>query len=211
MPNGQVKNGSSHTLWVVETDSGSAIAHKLEPGRQSPSSIDADGFKAVDGTPIDGHNSWVKIVNISTADVKDSGQQITRGCIVCSSVGENEFGNITYDNSARWGESMQESRRDASTINLNLAIPGDKAMENKPNVIVKRIEPVADGFELDIRVSFGGDQGVGKGREGQAKGFTSSCSCSCATCSCTCTCGTCSCTCSCATCQCTDGPSCPAC
>lgn len=107
MPNGQVKNYSSKTLWVVETDSGPAIAHKLAAGRQTLSSVDADGFKATDGTSIDGHTSWVKINEFSTADVANSGSQLTRGCILCYNVEDNEFGNVTYDNADHWGEPIR--------------------------------------------------------------------------------------------------------
>lgn len=210
MPNGQVKNHSAKDLWVVETDSGPAIAHKLEPGRQSPSSVDADGFKSIDGTAIDGHTSWVKILNWSTADVANEGQQLTRGCILCSSVGENQFGQVTYDQSSNWGEPISESG--SQPLDISLTIPQKETkVQNKPKVDVKSFQPTSDGFELDIRVSFGGAEKGKGGEAGAAAGFTSSCSCSCATCSCTCTCGTCSCTCSCATCQCTEGSSCPAC
>ena len=106
MPNGQVKNGSSKELWVVETDSGSAVAHKLDSGRQSPEDIDADGFKAVDGTLIDGHDSWIKINNFSTADVTNNDSQLSRGCILCANVEENEFGNVTFDQSSGWGDPI---------------------------------------------------------------------------------------------------------
>jgi hypothetical protein len=92
----------------VETDTGHAIAHKLAPGRQSANSVDADGFRAVDGTPIDGHTSWVKLVDLSTADVADSRGQLTRGCVLCSSVGDNEFGAITNDDADGWGEPIGE-------------------------------------------------------------------------------------------------------
>lgn len=103
---GQVNNHSSRVLWVVETDSGKAIAHKLAPGKRSPAGVDADGFKAVDGTPVNGHTSWVKVTNISTADVKNKGCELTRGCFACWNVEENEFGAVTYDNSIGWGELL---------------------------------------------------------------------------------------------------------
>lgn len=102
---GKVVNHSSRTLWVVETDSGTATAHKLASGRRSPSDVDADGFKAHDGTKVDGHDSWVKVTNVSTADVEDKGSSLTRGCIACYNVEENEFGKVTYDQSAGWGVS----------------------------------------------------------------------------------------------------------
>lgn len=68
---GSVCNHSSKTLWVVETDSGPAKAHKLGPNMKSPSNIDADGIKTVDGTSINGHTSWWKIRSIANADVYD--------------------------------------------------------------------------------------------------------------------------------------------
>ena len=58
--NGQVKNYSSKTLWVIETTSdsrGYPTAHKLRPKYKSPKKIDADGFKRVDGKPIKRHKS----------------------------------------------------------------------------------------------------------------------------------------------------------
>ena len=106
MPKGQVKNHSSKVLWVVENDSGPAIAHKLAPGRKSPKGTDADGFKAVDGTPVDGHTSWVKIVDLSTADVADKNGALTRGCLLCGNVGENKFGPVRYDPSGGWGQPL---------------------------------------------------------------------------------------------------------
>jgi len=108
MANGKVKNCSSKTLWVVENGAGSypARAHKLSPGFQSPAELDADGFKAVDGTPISGNASWVKIVNWSTADVSDAGAELAKGCILCYGVEENEFGPVTYDNGSGWGEPL---------------------------------------------------------------------------------------------------------
>jgi hypothetical protein len=108
MPNGQVKNHSSRTLWVVETDTGPARAHRLSPGRQSPAAVDADGFREVNRTPIDGHTSWVKINDFSTADVADAGRDLTRGCILCSSVGDNQFGNVAFLDGDDWGEPITD-------------------------------------------------------------------------------------------------------
>ena len=102
MPNGKVRNHSSKALWVVE----SARAHKLPPGHESPSGIDADGFKAFDGvTPIDGHLSWVKIIDLSTADVRDDGSNLTRGCYLCTNVEDDEFGDVTFDPADGWGDA----------------------------------------------------------------------------------------------------------
>lgn len=106
MPKGQVKNYSSRELWVIRKDSGPAIAYRLAPGRKSPSDIDADGFRAVDGTPVDGHTSWVKIIDLSTADVKDDGLTLKRGCLLCADVEEDEFGEVSFDESPDWGDPL---------------------------------------------------------------------------------------------------------
>lgn len=106
MPKGRVKNHSTKTLWVVETETGTAVAHKLASRHQSPQAVDADGFRATDGTAIDGHASWIKLVDLSTADVADRGVELTRGCILCKNVGDNEFGNISYENSDNGGEPL---------------------------------------------------------------------------------------------------------
>lgn len=105
---GRVKNYSSKWLWVVETDSGKAVAHKLGPNRQSPAGVDADGFKAVDGTPIDGHASWIKVNNLGTADVEFKDGKMTPGCVwpFCTKVEETEFGPVTYDHALGWGENL---------------------------------------------------------------------------------------------------------
>lgn len=83
------------------------MAHKLAPGRQSPSNIDADGFRAVDGTLIDGHSTWVKILGVSTADVADRDEQLTRGCIVCFDVPENQFGIVVNNADDGWGDDCR--------------------------------------------------------------------------------------------------------
>ena len=107
MPNGKVRNYSSRELWVVKLDAGPAIAYKLAPGRQSPDEVDADGFKAVDGTPVDGHTSWVKIVDVSTADVKDGDGELMRGCLMCMDVEDGEFGEVVYDDASDWGGPIE--------------------------------------------------------------------------------------------------------
>ena len=106
MPNGQVRNHSSKELWVVSNDRGRPVARRLAPGHESPDAIDADGFKAVDGTTIDGHGAWIKIIDLSTADVRDEKGALTRGCILCSSVGEREFGRVRFDDAPGWGRPI---------------------------------------------------------------------------------------------------------
>jgi hypothetical protein len=48
----------------------------------------------------------VKLTDISTADVKDSGEQLTRGCIACLSVNDNEFGVVTFKDDEGWGTPL---------------------------------------------------------------------------------------------------------
>lgn len=106
MPKGQVKNQSSRPLWVVEDDSGSMVAHKLAPGYQSPSDIDADGFMAADGTPVNGHQTWIKIIDLATATVEDDGSQLKQGCLLCTNVDMDEFGDVSFDASVDWGDPL---------------------------------------------------------------------------------------------------------
>ena len=104
---GRINNRSSRTLWVVETDSGPAVAHLLAPGRRSPPGVDADGFKAVDGTAVNGHRSWVKVTDWSTADVRDARNgTLDRGCWLCRDVPESQFGAVDYRVDSGWGRSL---------------------------------------------------------------------------------------------------------
>lgn len=162
MANGQVRNHSSKELWVVETDTGPAIAHKLAPGRQSKAAVDADGFKAVDGTLVDGHNSWVKIVNFSTADVANQGAQLTRGCFLCSNVGDNEFGNVTYDQSAGWGEpisgfldtpSKHDSNKCASDVPTGPGAIQVVRLDGGSYVVAKLSANLPEGIKHNIEVT----------------------------------------------------------
>lgn len=95
---GRVINRSSRPLWVLETDSGRPIAHRLEPGCASPSQVDADAFRAVDGTAIDGEGSWIKIYDFVTATIRDApaGRLCATGWLR-RPVEEREFGVITYE------------------------------------------------------------------------------------------------------------------
>ncbi|MGF1495454.1 MAG: hypothetical protein ACFB8W_01335 [Elainellaceae cyanobacterium] len=61
----------------------------------------------MDGTPIDGHTHWVKIVDLSTADIEDDGPDLKRGCTLCMDVGDDEFGKVTFDDSLGWGEPLR--------------------------------------------------------------------------------------------------------
>src|SRR5688572_26054502 len=97
---GHVKNFSSKPVWVLETDSGPAIAHTLKPMFKSPPNIDADAFKRADGKSIDGHKDWWKIYD-SNAELFDRGKDIRVSIIAKSAVGDDEFtkgfGTVKYN------------------------------------------------------------------------------------------------------------------
>ncbi|MGK5090450.1 DUF3892 domain-containing protein [Deltaproteobacteria bacterium TL4] len=115
---GMVRNHSSKTLWVVETDTGNPIAHKLGSKRKSPKHIDADGFKRFDKKLIDGHSYWWKIYSFSTADIFDWGEGLlTIGIKVKKD--DDEFnikdektgetvpgGEVDYNHSNGWGDPI---------------------------------------------------------------------------------------------------------
>ena len=77
---GTVKNYSSKTLWVVETDTnhphGPAIAHLLGARKRTPRGLDADGFKRADGKSIRGHKAWWKVYGHIAARVYDYGEKV---------------------------------------------------------------------------------------------------------------------------------------
>ena len=65
-------------MWVLETDTipGKAVAHILSPGMKSPPQVDADAFRRVDDKPIEGHGSWWKFYDVSTAEIFDKGSDV---------------------------------------------------------------------------------------------------------------------------------------
>ena len=103
---GQVKNHSSKTLWILVSKGNQMYAYQLAAGYQSPSNIDADGFCAVDETPIDDYRGWVKIVDICTAEVKDKAGQLTSECMFCGNVKDKEFGKVKFVYEDNWGEPI---------------------------------------------------------------------------------------------------------
>ena len=134
MPNGSILNLSRRVLWVVETDSGRAIAHKLGPNLKSPPSVDCDGVKAVDGTPISNHNSWWKF-RVIQVEVWDDGSGLKiRWCAypACFSVSEGEFGDVTYDNSTGWGVPILQAERESAEAEMKLN-PYDEPTTGKPD------------------------------------------------------------------------------
>jgi len=105
---GVVKNESRHVVWVVDTDRGYASAHLLAPGRQSPRELDADGVRAEDQSPIDGHESWWKARDVSVAVVRETDTSLQISCIGCSAVADREFGPVRFDRTPDWGEPLHE-------------------------------------------------------------------------------------------------------
>jgi hypothetical protein len=103
--NGRVENHSSKELWVVAEGK----AHILRPNRRSASDVDADGARAKDGTPIDGHKSWWKVNDLGTLVISDGANgQLTKGWNfgTTSKVEDGEFGKLTYDETDGWGEPL---------------------------------------------------------------------------------------------------------
>ena len=110
--NGRIRNFSSKTLWVIESDTndprGPAVAHKLLPNTKSPPKVDVDGFKRVDGKPIDSHTAWWKILGYAQADVFDHGQGLTINVLIRIKVAENRFGPEEFDPSETWGIPIRQ-------------------------------------------------------------------------------------------------------
>lgn len=106
---GSVQNHSSQALWVVETDSGRAVAHRLAPGWTSPPWIDADGVRSEQGiaeAESDPHRSWWKVRDVSVALVQDHDATLEISCWFCSKVHDLEFGPVRYDDRPGWGEPL---------------------------------------------------------------------------------------------------------
>ncbi len=103
---GMVKNHSSVKLRIVETDTGPPIVHVLEPKHKTPSSLDADGFKRVDGENIKGHNSWRKILDHQVARIEDENEKVTFDGLFLKSP-ENQF------NTGEKNEIKPEARHDS--------------------------------------------------------------------------------------------------
>jgi hypothetical protein len=101
-------NNSSYDVWVVETDSTTANAHILSPGYRSPIGVDADGVKGY-SVSISGQSGWWKTKAGATASLSNDGSGISIGCGglgYCYVVGDNEFGNISYNSSGGWGSPI---------------------------------------------------------------------------------------------------------
>lgn len=100
---GSIVNDSQHVLWVVETDGGRAVAHRLAPGRRSPPGLDADGVRSVENLAIGGHTSWWKVRDVSVGTVRDEASALVISCLACSAVEDDEFGTVRFDPAPDWG------------------------------------------------------------------------------------------------------------
>lgn len=79
------------------------MAHKLKPNFRSRLSFDIDGFKRVDGKPIENHKFWWKISGYTTADIFDKGQGVGVDVSIKFNVPDHQFGAVKYDHSDDWG------------------------------------------------------------------------------------------------------------
>ena len=112
---GSILNLSSKTLWVVETETGRATAHLLEPSARSPRGIDADGVKAKDfGVTISNHDSWWKFRLIEVEVIDDGPNLAIRRCVypACYDGGPGEFGDVTFNSESGWGQPILARERE---------------------------------------------------------------------------------------------------
>ena len=118
---GHVKNYSSTYLWVLETDRKRAVAHLLAPGKKSPIEVDADAFRRKDGRPIEGHASWWRFYDFSTAEVFGQTNELGVSVITKTAVPDLRFAKVTYDNSKSWGDPIclvTDVKRDKKEKNI---------------------------------------------------------------------------------------------
>ena len=103
---GQVVNYSSKGLWVLETDSGTPVAHRLAAHSRSPNTIDADAVRTIDGRPISGHASWWKIVDVARGDILDSTEGPIIRCWPRLKVEDDYFGPYQFNPAEGWGDPL---------------------------------------------------------------------------------------------------------
>lgn len=103
---GQILNHSSKELYVLETDSGPPVVHRLGPKRKSPIGVDADGFRRADGESILLHSSWWKIPDDYKADIYQVGDDFLIPVSVMAPVFDKHFGEYEIRQDADWGEKM---------------------------------------------------------------------------------------------------------
>lgn len=109
--NGKVYNYTQKWIWVLETTTnhpkGPALAHKLAPRTKAPIKFDIDGFRRVDGEPIEGHFKWWKILGHCRADLYNHGQGVRVDVVIKFKVPEDKFGPVVYDPAVDWGEPIR--------------------------------------------------------------------------------------------------------
>ena len=135
---GTVINHSDMELLVLETDSGTALVHRLGPKEKSPKGVDADGFKRRDGKPILGHKGWWKLPGISSTDIYQVGKDIIQPVSLLLPVSDSHFGKYKIEDALSWGikvtyvqKILRGSDRKvvAYIIDGNLEISKQKAIE----------------------------------------------------------------------------------
>lgn len=101
---GHIVNYSSKPLWIIEGEEGVATAYVLPPMTKSPNNVDVDGFRRMDGKPIDGHKSWWKISDGTTIEIYDDGDGIKTSKVTRSPVTDKAFTSkpVRYDKSETW-------------------------------------------------------------------------------------------------------------
>ena len=103
---GHINNYSSKPLWVVVGTGDKAVAYLLPPMTKTPPNIDADGFRRVDGKPVQGHKSWWKIYSGSTMEIFDNGDDLKVSVIKKTPVDDSEFAGkdkkVIYEDSKQW-------------------------------------------------------------------------------------------------------------
>ena len=103
---GQILNHSAKELFVLETDSGSAVVHRLGPKMKSPENVDADGFKRADGESILLHGSWWKIPDEFKADIYQAADNVLIPVSVMAPVPDKHFGDYEIREETGWGEKL---------------------------------------------------------------------------------------------------------
>lgn len=103
---GQIINHSSKALFVIETDSGPAIAHILGPKMKTSNGLDADGFKRADGETLLRHKHWWKIGSGFTANIYQIGSDFLLPISFAVPVPDQQFGSYTIDRSPGWGVEL---------------------------------------------------------------------------------------------------------
>ncbi|MEW6056482.1 MAG: DUF3892 domain-containing protein [Bdellovibrionota bacterium] len=101
---GRIINYSSKLLWIVQGEEGIATAYILPPRTRSPQNVDVDGFRRLDGKPIEGHKSWWKVYDASTIEIFDDGEGIRTSKVKRKPVTDEEFTKkgIKYNKSENW-------------------------------------------------------------------------------------------------------------